>query len=139
MLAVLGWVVVAAILGLWSLAAWAIHGVAVWTVSNAGALTGSTSGVAGLQLPDWLSLWVPAELVQSITAMVVGLGPVIDGLLQAAPALAGGLSVVAWVVWGLGAVLLVAMGAALHAVLALWRRRDGGPTSGPKGAGSPAF
>jgi hypothetical protein len=132
MLAVLGWVVVTAILALWSLAAWAMHGVAVWTLSNAGALSGSAAGVAGLQLPDWLSPWVPQELVQSITAMLAGLGPVIDGLLQGAPALAGGLTVVAWVVWGLGAVLLVALGAAVHALAAMWQRRGAGPMSGAR-------
>ena len=132
MLAVLGWIVVASILALWSLAAWALHGVAVWTVSNAGALTGSAASVAGLQLPEWLSLWVPTEVVQSITAMLAGLGPVIDGLLQGAPALAGGLTVMAWVVWGLGAVLLVALGAAVHAFAAMWQRRGAGTMSGAR-------
>lgn len=139
MLAVLGWIVVASMLALWSLAAWATHGVAVWTVSNAGVLTGTASSVAGLQLPAWLGPWVPTELVHAITAMLVGLGPVIDGLLQAAPALAGGLTVLAWVIWGIGAIVLVALGAAVHVVAAMWRRRVGGSTPGPKAAGAPAF
>ena len=66
--------------------------------------------------------------------MLAGLGPVVDGLLQTAPALAGGLTVATWVVWGIGSVLLVLLGAGLHLLIALWRRRgDGGsgPNAGP--------
>jgi hypothetical protein len=44
MFCVLSWFAVIALLALWSLAAWALHAVAVWTVSNAGALTGAASG-----------------------------------------------------------------------------------------------
>lgn len=123
-----------ALLALWSLAAWALHAVAVWTVSNAGALTGAASGVGSIALPDWLAPWVPAELVQAMTQMVAGLGPLVDGLLQAAPALAGGLTVVTWVVWAIGGVLLLLLGAALHLLIAMWRRRGSGgsgPGTGP--------
>ena len=45
--------------------------------------------------------------------MLSGLAPVVDSLLQAAPALAGGLTVAIWVVWGIGSVLLVLLGAGL--------------------------
>ena len=65
------------------------------------------------------------------------LAPFIDRLLQAAPALAGGLTVATWVVWALGSVLLVLLvllGAGLHLLIALLRRRGGG--IGPNG-GSP--
>jgi hypothetical protein len=72
--------------------AWALHAVAVWSVSNAGALSGAASGVGSIALPDWLAPWVPTELVQAMTQMVAGLGPLVDSLLQAAPALAGGLT-----------------------------------------------
>ena len=40
----ISWFAVLSLLALWSLAAWALHAVAVWTVSNAGALTGAASG-----------------------------------------------------------------------------------------------
>ena len=126
----LSWFAVASLLALWSLAAWALHAVAVWSVSNAGALSGAASGVASTALPEWLAPWVPAELVQSVSQMVAGLGPLVDSLLQAAPALAGGLTVATWVIWGIGSVLLVLLGAGLHLLIALWRRRGGG--SGPQ-------
>lgn len=122
----LSWFVVVALLAMWSLAAWALHGVAVWAVSNAGALSGAASGAGALTLPDWLAPWVPPELVQAMTQLMAALGPVVDSVLQTAPALAGGLTVATWVVWGIGSVLLLLLGAGLHLLIALWRRRDGG-------------
>lgn len=131
---VLCWLAVASLLALWSLAAWALHAVAVWSVSNVGALSGAASSVGSIALPDWLAPWVPTELVQAATQMAAGLGPLVDSLLQAVPFLAGGLTVVAWVVWALGGVLLLVLGAALHLLISLWRRRGSGgsgPSAGP--------
>ncbi|MGL6109812.1 MAG: hypothetical protein ACRC2B_06880 [Rubrivivax sp.] len=130
----LSWLVVVALLALWSLAAWALNAVAVWTVSSAGALSGASSGAASIALPDWLAPWVPPEIAQSVSQMLAGLGPVVDSLLQAAPALAGGVTVASWVVWGTGSALLVTLGAGLHLLIALWRRRGSGgsgPNAGP--------
>lgn len=101
----LSWFVVIALLALWSLTAWALHAVLVWGLSHAGALSGAASGDSPLSLPGWLSPWVPQELVQAV------------------PALAGGLSVATWVLWGMGSVVLVLLGAALHLLIALFRRR----------------
>ena len=47
-------------------------------------------------------------------------------LLQAAPALSGGLTVLTWVVWGIGSVLLVLLGAGLHLLIALCLRHGSG-------------
>jgi hypothetical protein len=68
-------------------------------------LTGAAAGASGLQVPAWLSPWVPPEVVQAITSLISGLALAVDGLLQAVPALAGGLSVATWVIWGIGSVL----------------------------------
>jgi hypothetical protein len=125
----LSWFVIFSLLALWSLSAWALNAVAVWTVSNAGALTGAASGAESLRLPDWLAPWVPPEIVQIATSMLAGLAPIVEGLLQAAPALAGGLTVATWVVWGIGSMLLVLLGAGLHLLIAMWRRRSGGAGS----------
>jgi len=126
----LSWFVVFGLIALWSLGAWVFHAVAVWAFSKAGALTGAASGVESLRLPDWLAPWVPPEIVLAMTSLLSGLAPAIDGLLQAAPSLAGGLTVVAWVIWGIGSALLVLLGAGLHLLIAMWRRRGGG--SGPQ-------
>jgi len=131
----LSWFVVVALLALWSLAAWTLNAVAVWTVSNAGALSGAASGVGTIALPDWLAPWVPPEIAQWASQLAAGLGPVVDNLLQAAPALAGGVTVATWVIWAIGSVVLVLLGAGLHVLIALLRRRSGGG-SGPSAGSS---
>jgi hypothetical protein len=128
----LSWFVVVSLLMLWSLVAWAVHAVAVWTLSNAGVLTGAASGVEGLRLPEWLAAWVPPQVVQALTSMLSSLAPAVESLLQSAPALAGGLTVAAWVIWGLGSALLIVLGAVLHLLIAMWRRSDGGSGSQPR-------
>ena len=133
MLYALSWILVCSLLALWSLAVWAMHAAAVWAVSNAGTLTGAASdaasGAAGLLLPEWLARWVPPEVAQALTSLLSGLAPAVESLLQATPALAGGLTVAAWVFWGLGGALLILLGAGLHLLIVMWRRRGGG--SGP--------
>lgn len=126
----LSWFFILALLALWSLAAWALHALAVWTVSSAGALSSASSDAGKLALSDWLAPWVPPELVQAAASLVTGFGPLVDSLLQAAPALSGGLTAATWVVWGIGSALLLLLGAGLHLLIALWRRRGGGG-SGP--------
>ena len=125
----LSWVLIFSLLALWSLAAWAVHAVALWAVSNAGTLTGAASGAAsgvdGLRLPEWLAPWVPPEIVQAMVSLLSGLAPVVESLLQAAPALAGGLIIATWVIWGLGSGLLVLLGVGLHVLIAMWRRGGG--------------
>lgn len=123
------WFLVFGLFVLWSLAAWAVHAVAVWTVSNAGALTGVASGVESLRLPEWLAPWVPPETAQAMTSLLSGFAPVVESLLQTAPALTSGLTMATWVIWGLGSAMLVLLGAGLHLLIAMWRRRSGG--SGP--------
>ena len=126
------WFVVLGLLALWSLGVWVFHAVAVWAVSNACLLSGAASGVEGLRLPDWLAPWVPSEMVQAVTSLLMGLAPVVEGLFQALPALAGGLSVATLVVWGIGSVLLVLVGAGLHLLIAMGRRRGGGGSGGTR-------
>jgi hypothetical protein len=137
MIYALSWFSVLALLALWSLAAWALHAVAVWTVSNAGALTGAAADTGTITVPVWLAPWVPPELAQWANQLMAGLAPLVDSLLQAAPALAGGLTVATWVIWSIGSVLLLLLGAALHLLIALWRRR-GGSGPGPRTGSSMA-
>jgi hypothetical protein len=129
------WFAVIALLALWSMAAWALHAVAVWTITSAGALTGAASGAGNIAVPDWLAPWVPPEVAKWASQLMAGFAPFVDGLLQAAPALAGGLTVATWVIWGIGSVLLVLLGAGLHLLIALLRRRSGGG-SGPSAGSS---
>jgi hypothetical protein len=128
----LNWFVVVSLLMLWSIAAWAVQAFSVWAVSNAGALAGDTKGFDGLRLPEWLAPWLPPEFMQAMSALLSGLAPAVDSVLQAAPALAGGLTVATWVIWGLGSALLVLLGAGVHLLIAMARRRGGGSSLGPR-------
>ncbi|HPU52866.1 MAG TPA: hypothetical protein PK359_14990 [Burkholderiaceae bacterium] len=130
----LSWFVVASLLALWALVAWALHAVTIWTVSHAGELKSGASGSGALTLPDWVTSWVPAEIAQWVSQMLASLGPVVDRLIEAAPALATGVTVAAWTIWGIGSVLLVLLGAGLHLLISLGRRTDGNATRA--GAGS---
>jgi hypothetical protein len=120
---VISWSVVLLLLALWSLAAWGFHAVADWTVANSGALAGGTGALEGWRAPDWLAPWLPPELALAFTSMLSAFVPAIEALLGQAPALAGGLSVAIWVIWGIGAVLLVALGLACSGFIAVLRRR----------------
>jgi len=121
----LSWLVVVTLLLFWSLTAWAVHAVALWTASNAGARSGSASGGGDMRLPDWLTSWVPPKVTDAVSELSAALGPVVDKLLQAAPALADGVAVVTGVVWAIGCALLLVLGAALHLLVTLWRRHGG--------------
>ncbi len=119
----ISWFIVAVLLALWSLTTWALHAVAVWAVSQAGVLSGMAGGAVSVSLPAWLAPWVPEAVTQALTAWIAQLGPLLESLLQSVPALAGGLTVLAWVVWALGAALLMLVGAGLHGLIAWGRKK----------------
>lgn len=118
----ISWFLVFVLMALWSLGAWAFHSVAAWAVTNAGVLAGGPA-TGPLRLPDWLAPWVPPELAQALTSMLSAFMPAIQSLVDWAPALGSGLSVLIWVVWGLGSALLIVLGLVLSGTIAVLRRR----------------
>jgi len=127
----LSWLVVFSLLALWSLAAWAFQSITEWTVSNAGVLAGSSGVTQGLRMPDWLAPWVPPEFALALDSMGAAVAPAIEAALGWAPALEGGLSVAVWVVWGIGSVLLVALGFLATGMIAMLRRLVSAPAKAP--------
>ncbi len=119
----LNWFVVVSLALLWSFAAWAFHSIAAWTISNAGTLAGGTGAIEALQVPGWLTPWVPPELAVTLNAMVASLAPAIQSVLEWAPAMAGGLSIAVWTVWAIGAVLLIVLGFLVTGLIAVLSRR----------------
>jgi len=117
------WSVVFIILALWSLAAWAFHSIAAWTVSNAGVLTGGSAAIEALRAPDWLAPWIPPELSLAFTSMSSAFIPAVEAALNQAPALAGALSAATWVVWGVGSALIVVLGLVCSGLITVLRRR----------------
>ena len=119
----LNWFVVVCLFLIWSLAAWAFHSIAAWTVAKAGALAGGTETIEALQVPGWLAPWVPSEYASSLTLMISSLMPAIQTVLEWAPAMAGGLSIAVWAIWGIGTVLLIVLGLLATALIAFLRAR----------------
>jgi hypothetical protein len=117
----LNWAVVFILLALWSLGAWAVHGIATWTVSNAGDLAGSTPTLEGLQMPAWLALWLPPEAVLLLSSLPSQVAPFIESVLAQMPGLAGGLSMLVWIGWGIGAALLIVLGLVGSGIIAFAR------------------
>jgi hypothetical protein len=126
----LSWFLIFFFFALWSLTVWAANAVALWTIAQAGTWNGAAAGTASLALPDWLAPWVPPEMAQALTAMLSGVAPMVESLLQSAPALAGGITVAAWVVWALGGIMLLLLGVGLHMLMGMWRRRSAGVSGG---------
>jgi hypothetical protein len=119
----LNWLVVLSLLALWSCGAWAFHAVASWTISNTDVLAGGAGAIGGLRLPDWLAPWLPPEAAVAFASMLEAFMPAVQAVLDQAPALAGGLSVAVWVVWGIGSILLVVLGLVVTGLIAMLRRR----------------
>jgi hypothetical protein len=111
------------VLVLWSLALWAFHSIAAWTVSNAGVLAGGSGAIEGLRAPGWLAPWIPPEFAVAISSTLSALSPAIEAALGQAPAVAGGLSAAVWVVWGIGSALIVILGLVCSQLITVLRRR----------------
>jgi hypothetical protein len=120
----LSWSVTFILLALWSLAAWAFHSIAAWTVSNTGVLAGGSGAIEGLRAPDWLAPWIPPELALPFNSMLSASSPAIEAALNQAPALAGGLSVAVWAAWGVGSALIVILGLVCSRLITILRRRS---------------
>ena len=129
----LNWFVVVSLFTLWSLAAWAFHSIAAWTISNAGTLAGGTGSIEALQVPVWLAPWVPPELALTLNSMIASLTPAIQTVLEWAPAMAGGLSIAVWTVWAIGAVVLIVLGFLVTGLIALLSRRMSASAASSRG------
>ncbi|MHB8950918.1 MAG: hypothetical protein ACYC4S_17980 [Rhodoferax sp.] len=117
------WFAVVSLTLLWSLAAWAFHSIAAWTILNAGTLAGGTGAIEALQVPVWLAPWVPPEFALMLKPMIAFLTPAIEAVLGWAPAMAGGLSIAVWTVWAIGAFLLIVLGFLATGLIAMLSRR----------------
>lgn len=119
----LAWFLSFALLALWSLACWGLHAVTVWAVASAGALAGGGAALGGSLWPKWINFWIPPELAQTLQSMLAALGPMVQAALETVPFLSGAVSVLAWVIWGLGALTLLALTIGAHVLIAVFKRR----------------
>lgn len=119
------WVLMALLLALWSVAAWVLHALAQWSGAHTGAMTGLPAQLGTLPAPDWLSFWLPIGAHESWSAALTSFNPLFESLLAFAPALLALLVPAIWLVWAIGAVLLVALGLGLTVLIRMARARMG--------------
>jgi len=119
------WLLMALLLALWSVAAWVLHALAQWSSAQAGGMAGLPAQLGTLPAPDWLPLWLPLDMQASWAALLTSFSPLFESLLAFAPALLALLVPAIWLVWAIGAVLLVALGLGLTVLIRLVRSRLG--------------
>lgn len=117
MVFLLGWVFVLLLLALWSTLVWSGEALLAALLSQAG-----TIGTSDWSLPQALTAWLPVPVAEWLAALLENLTPQLQALAGALPWLSGGVTVLAWVVWTAGAVLLLGIGLAIHVAVALWRK-----------------
>lgn len=117
LLLLIGWALVLLLLALWSGLVMAAQAVLSAALTQAGAL-----GAGDWALPEALTAWLPVPVAEWLAATVETFTPQLQWVAGLLPALAGATTVLAWVVWGVGALLLLLLGAAGHVAVALWRK-----------------
>jgi len=112
-----GWVFVLLLLALWSGLVASGHALLVGILAHTGAL-----GTVDWSLPESVTAWLPVPVANWLISTLETWTPQLQSLANALPGLSGGVTVLAWVVWGFGALLLLALGLAVHVAIALWRK-----------------
>lgn len=123
-MALLLWVVVGVLLAVWTATVW----LGQWLLS---ALLGGAGHlpVKDLALPEAWTRWLPQGVSEATTQAIEAAQPLLQVVLDQMPALAGGASVLAWVIWAVGTALLLAAGAASHIGLRWWQRSQRPPVA----------
>lgn len=117
MVIVAGWVLVLLLLALWSGLVWSGEALLVAVLSHAGTLSSGD-----WSLPAALADWLPVPVAEWMAGTLENLTPQLQSLVGALPWLSGGVTALAWMVWSVGALLLLGLGLAVHVAFALWRK-----------------
>ena len=118
-MALLLWIVVGVLLAVWSAGVWLGQLLLSALLNGAGHLP-----VKDLGLPEAWTRWIPQGISESITQAIEAAQPMRQTALDTMPALASGVTVLAWVTWVVGAGLLLLAGGASHAGLRWWQRHQ---------------
>jgi hypothetical protein len=118
-MALLLWVVVGVLLAIWSAVVWLGHLLLTAVLGGAGHLP-----VKDLALPEAWTRWIPQGISESIAQAIEAAQPMLQTALDTMPALATGVTVLAWVTWAVGSLLLLLAGGASHAGLRWWQRHQ---------------
>lgn len=85
-----------------------------WAMGLLGSGTALSDQAAALNLPAWVSLWVPPELVAASQAAVIGTLDMVGPWLPSPDTLGSLMSVLVWGAWAVGALLLLALATGAH-------------------------
>lgn len=118
-MALLLWSVVGVLLAVWSATVWLGQLLLSALLGGAGQLP-----VRDLALPEAWTRWLPQGVSEAMTQAIEQAQPVLQGVLDGLPALSGGVTLIAWVTWAVGAALLLLAGGASHASLRWWQRHQ---------------
>lgn len=111
------WAIVLSLLACWSAFVWASHALLTALLAHAGQLRTGDWG-----LPEPLAAWLPTAVVEWLAGTLETLAPQLQSLLGWLPGLSGGVTLLGWLAWGLGALPLLVVGALCHAAIAAWLR-----------------
>ena len=117
MVFLVGWTLILLLLALWSGLILAVQSFLAGLLAHAGTL-----GAGDWSLPESLRDWLPTAVGDWLVSTVETWAPQLQALVGALPWLSGGVTVLAWVVWTLGALALFVIGLAIHVAIALWRK-----------------
>lgn len=113
----LSWLLIAMLLGIWSIGVWMTHSLLVWSISGIGVIAGQPRQPQALELTEAVALWVPEEVLMMLEAAATSALPMIESALSFLPAVTDWLTPISWGIWGIGTLSLLAIGAVLNAVI----------------------
>ncbi|RZL36753.1 MAG: hypothetical protein EOP35_10295 [Rubrivivax sp.] len=117
MVLLLGWVLVLLLLALWSSLVWSGQVLLAAMLAKAG-----TFGAGDWSLPEALATKLPVWAAEWLAATLENWTPQLQSLVSSLPWLSSGVTLLAWVVWAVGAAVLLVIGIAIHVAIALVRK-----------------
>ena len=112
MLMALIWVLAALLLAMWTAASWAFGALLGWALQHAGKLGDLSVPGTALPMPEWLAPWLPAGTTEWVGPLLTQAAQGAIWLAGQAPLLVGWLTPAIWILWGLGALVLLTGAAA---------------------------
>lgn len=122
MLHAISWFLALALLLIWTACVWVLHSLAVWSLTGVGAMVGQSQQIDRLTVPGWIDVWIPSDLILTFKTTAANVLPWIESALSVLPSVGVWLTPLAWIVWGVGLVILMIGAAALHALISVTRR-----------------
>lgn len=113
----ISWLLMLMLLAVWSVSVWMLHAFMAWTMNSAGTLAGMSPSFENLALPTSFMQWIPTDLMLVFESTATMVWPFIEYGVSTLPSIAGWLAPLAWSIWGIGLLTLLAIGAVLHVVI----------------------